>query len=168
MNTLDKEIVSLVRKIKADIYSTRARILSNANKELILLYFRIGKVVSENVRYGNSFIKTLSVSLKSEFPDVEGFSPRNIARMRKFYEAYKDLRNLPTALAKLPWSHNCLLIDKVEDSTKREWYAEQSIENGWSYVVLDHQIKMKLFERQADASKKLNNFSRKRLMETLP
>ncbi len=72
-----------------------------------------------------------------------------------FYETYKDLTKLPTALAKLPWSHNCLLIDKVPEISKRSWYAEKCFENGWSFVVLDHQIDPKLYERQADNSKKL-------------
>ena len=49
---------------------------------------------------------------------------------------------------KLPWSFNCLLIDKVDDIDKRVWYAEKCIENGWSHVVLDHQIDLNLYERQ--------------------
>ncbi len=83
--------------------------------ELIYLYFRIGKVISENKKYGSNFINTLSTSLKIDFPNATGFSPRNLARMRKFYETYRDLSNLPMPLAKLPWSFNCLLVDKIED-----------------------------------------------------
>ena len=97
--------------------------------------------------------------MKTEFHDSDGYSPRNLARMRKFYTTYKDLSILPTPLAKLPWSFNCLLIDKVDDIDKRVWYAEKCIENGWSHVVLDHQIDLNLYERQADSSKKLTNFN---------
>ena len=158
MKKVDKEMIALIGAIKTDIYSTRTRLLINANQELISLYFRIGKIVSENSKYGSNFINTLSSSLKLEFPNTEGFSPRNISRMKKFYETYEDLTKLPTALAKLPWSHNCLLIDKVTEISKRSWYAEKCLENGWSFVVLDHQIDLKLYERQADNSKKLNNF----------
>ena len=78
--------------------------------------------------------------------------------MRKFYETYKDLSILPMPLAKLPWSFNCLLIDKISNLEERVWYAEKSMENGWSHVVLEHQIDLKLYERQADSSKKLTNF----------
>jgi len=74
--------------------------------------------IGENQKYGNNFINTLSASLKADFPDAKGFSPRNLARMRRFYETYRDLSDLPTALAKLPWSFNCLLIDRVNDSEK--------------------------------------------------
>lgn len=73
--------------------------------------------------------------------------------------AYKTISILPTPLAKLPWSFNCLLIDKVTDIDKRLWYAEKCIENGWSHVVLEHQIDLNLYERQADPSCKLTNFS---------
>ena len=64
------------------------------------------------------------------------------------------------ALAKLPWSHNNLLLDKVKELNVRKWYAEKCIENGWSYTVLDHQIDLQLYERQAIA-KKLTNFENK-------
>ena len=104
-----------IEGIKKDIISTRNKILTDANKELINMYFRIGKIISENQKYGSNFINSLSTSLKIEFPDTTGFSPRNLARMRKFYETYKDLSNLPTAVAKLPWSFNNLLIDIIDD-----------------------------------------------------
>lgn len=68
-----KEIICLVKDIKRDILSTRNKILSDANKELILLYFRIGKIISENQKYGSNFINTLSTSLKIDFPDSTVF-----------------------------------------------------------------------------------------------
>lgn len=154
----DKNIMTVFEQIKADIFQTRGKVLADANKELLSMYFRIGKMIADNTKYGNNFVNELSKSLKTEFPDSDGYSPRNLARMRKFYTTYKDLSILPTALAKLPWSFNCLLIDKVEDIDKRVWYAEKCIENGWSHVVLDHQIDLNLYERQADSSKKLTNF----------
>ena len=158
-----KEIPDLVQSIKMDILSTRNKVLSDANKELLFLYFRIGKIISENQKYGNGFINELSTSLKIDFPDATGFSPRNLARMRKFYETYLDISNLPTALAKLPWSFNCLLIDKVMNYEIRIWYAEQCLKNGWSFVLLSHQIESDLYERQADNTKKYTNFK-----ESLP
>lgn len=152
------EISALVQSIKTDILSTRNKVLEDTNKELLFLYFRIGKIISENQKYGNSFINELSTSLKIDFPDATGFSPRNLARMKKFYETYRDISNLPTALAKLPWSFNCLLIDKVINFDARIWYAEQCLRNGWSYILLSHQIETALFERQADNTKKHANF----------
>ena len=161
INNIFKEIDT----IKKDVISTRNKVLTNANSELLNLYYRIGGVISKNQMYGSNFINLLSQSLKNEFPNASGFSPRNLARMKKFYDEYKDLSispssaaNLPTALAKLPWSFNNLLIDRIKTIEKRIWYAEKCIENGWSYVVLDHQIDLELYERQADNTKKLSNF----------
>lgn len=159
-NMLDKEFKDLVLCVKEDILKTRFEVQTNANIELIKLYFRIGKIVSENAKYGNRFIQDFSTSLKLEFPDTTGFSTRNLSRMKKFYEEYKDLSNLPMALAKLPWSHNNLLLDKIKELNVREWYAEKCFENGWSHTVLDHQIDLQLYERQA-ISEKLTNFENK-------
>ena len=162
MNEIDnKEIIGLVDEIKKDILTTRNSILRNANQELIAMYFRIGKSISENASYGSNFINLLSDSLKHDFPDATGFSPRNLSRMKKFYEEYRDLSNLPPAVANLPWTHNYILLEKVKDVDKRIWYAEKALENSWSKVVLDHQIDLQLYERQADNTRKLNNFSKK-------
>ena len=156
-----KEIISLVENIKRDILSTRNKMLSDANKELIFLYFRIGKIISENQKYGSNFINTLSTSLKIDFPHSTGFSPRNLARMRKFYETYGDLSNLPPAAAKLSWTHNSILVERISDSKIRAWYAETCLENGWNKVVLDHQIDLRLYERQADNTIKYTNYQNK-------
>lgn len=69
--------------------------------------------------------------------------------------------NLPIQLSKLPWTHNCILLDKIKDLDKRLWYAEKCFENGWNKVVLEHQIDLELYERQADKTKKLVNFNDK-------
>lgn len=108
--------------------------------------------------YGSNFINTLSSSLKTEFPGSAGFSPRNLARMRKFYEVYGDLSNLPPAAAKLPWTHNSILVEKIDNNEVRAWYAQKCLDNGWNKVVLDHQIDLCLYERQADNNKKITNF----------
>lgn len=126
-NMLEKDFKKIIAYVKKDILNTRYSIQENANAELINLYFRIGRIVSENAKYGNKFIQDFSTSLKLEFPDTTGFSPRNLARMRKFYEKYRDLSNLPPLVAKLPWTHNCILLEKVKDDDIRNWYAEKCI-----------------------------------------
>jgi len=158
IENLDKSIITIFEQIKTDIFQTREKVLADANKELLYMYFRIGKLIAENSKYGNNFINELSKKLKLEFPENNGYSPRNLARMRKFYETYKDFSILPPAVAKLPWTHNFILIEKIKDFDKRMWYAQKCIENGWSKIVLEHQIDLQLYERQADSSKKLTNF----------
>lgn len=158
MDAIDTSIVSVIEQIKEDVYRTRGRVLIDANRELLSMYFRIGKVISENATYGSNFINELSRHLKIEFSESDGYSPRNLSRMKKFYSIYKDFEILPPAVAKLPWTHNFILIEKVKDFDKRMWYAAKCIENGWSKIVLEHQIDMQLYERQADPAKKLTNF----------
>lgn len=96
--------------------------------------------------------------------NATGFSPRNLARMRKYYETYRDLSNLPMPLAKLPWSFNCLSIDKIEDICKRIWHAKECLDNGWSYIVLDHQIDFQLYERQGESQ--MNNYLEEKRIES--
>ena len=93
-------------EIKDDIRITQRRIVSNANLELIMLYFRIGKFIAENNGYGKNFINILAMEFKIAFPKMKGFSSRNLSRMFLFYKEYKDMANLPTVLANLPWSYN--------------------------------------------------------------
>ena len=152
------EIVKTINNIKQDVINTRNRIIYNANSELINMYFRMGKNISENVKYGNNFILILSKSLKLEFPDLTGFSERNLWRMKAFYEQYKDFLILPPAVAELSWTHNYILLEKVKDRDKRLWYAEECLKNGWSKTILIHQIELELYERKK-LSNKLTNFS---------
>ena len=95
MDNIDKNVFFIIEDIKKEIISTRNRVLENANSELISLYFKIGRHIDENAKYGNNFIDLLSKSLKIEFPSATGYSSRNLLRMKRFYTEYKDLSNLP-------------------------------------------------------------------------
>jgi len=77
--------------------------------------------------------------------------------MKKFYIEYQENEIVPMALAQLPWSHNMLLIEKLNDKKIREWYRNEAVNGNWSFVVLDHQIDLQLYERQA-IDDKSNNF----------
>lgn len=132
---LEKDFKELINIIKNDIYDTRYKVQSLANNELIALYYRIGKYVFENAKYGNTFVDSLSTSLKLEFPNYDGFSSRNILRMKKFYEEYSNLEISPLPMAKLTWTHNNILISKVKDVEKRIWYAQKCFENGWAFAL---------------------------------
>lgn len=154
---LEKDFKNTIIDIKKEIINTQVSIMSDANKQLINLYYKLGKIINEHSKWGDKFIETLEVELKLDFPNAKGFSSRNLQRMKKFYLEYKDNEILPPAVAKLPWTHNILLIEKVKDINKRFWYANEAANENWSKVVLDHQIDMNLYERKAIANKE-NNF----------
>jgi len=144
MNELDtnftEKFKDVVEIIKQQINSTQVQIMSDANKRLINLYFYIGKIINENSSWGNKFVESLSKTMKIEFPNIKGFSARNLNSMKKFYLETTDNEILQTASAKIPWSHNMLIIDKIADPIQRLWYMEKCLENGWSYNVLAFQI----------------------------
>jgi predicted nuclease of restriction endonuclease-like (RecB) superfamily len=95
--------------------------------------------------------------LRRDFPDMTGLSARNLKYMRAFAEAHPDRAFVQQVVARLPWGHVVRLLENVKDAARREWYARQAIEHGWSRNVLVHQIESNLYERQGKA---LTNFSR--------
>lgn len=152
-----KDFKSIIHTIKNEINKTQVLVMSDANKRLMQLYFNIGKIIYENSSWGNRFIEELECELRLSYPKSKGFSKRNLSRMKKFYIEYMDDEILPPAVAKLPWTHNSILIDKIKNKEERFWYANEAADNNWSKVVLEHQIGFKLYERQAK-TEKMNNF----------
>jgi predicted nuclease of restriction endonuclease-like (RecB) superfamily len=146
----------ILKNIKNEVFKSQYQAMQAVNKELIYMYWNIGKIISENIQWGNKFVDNLSIDLKNKFPNIQGFSVRNLRNMRKFYEEYSDIEILQTLSAKLTWSHNILLINKVKNLDIRKWYMKETIKNGWSHDILDYQIKYKLYERQNIADKVTN------------
>lgn len=162
---LEKDFKKIVENIKSEIYKTQTLIMSDANKRLINLYYYVGKIVYENSSWGNRFIESLSTEMKIEFPNIKGFSVRNIKNMKKFYSELSSNEKVQMASAQIPWSHNMLILDKIKDSDERLWYIEKCLENGWSVDILEVQIDTNLYSRQGNLLKS-NNF-KERLVSPL-
>ena len=144
-------------RIKKDIQRSQIKAAIAVNQELILLYWRIGKELIEKIDsegWGSKVITTLANDLARSFPDLSGFSLRNLNYMRKFAESYSDL-NCATAVAQIPWSHNLVILEKVENNDQRLWYVQKCLENGWSRSVLTMWIESNLYGRQG---KTISNF----------
>lgn len=139
------EYKKILSSIKNEILKSQYRAMQVVNVEMIYMYWNIGKIISNNIKWGNKFVDNLAIDLKLEFPDITGFSPRNIRYMRKFADEYQDEKFLQEVLAKITWYHNVILMDKVKDIEERKWYISQTIKNGWSTNVLKNQIKNKLY-----------------------
>ena len=148
----------MLNDIKKTLIVTRNRIVENANRDLVLMYYNIGLKLIENNKWGSSFIDTLAKDLKVEFPTLKGMSARNLRYMKKFATEFANDEFLQGVLAKLSWNHNQILLDKVKNKEIRKWYAKESLENGWSVSILIHQISSKLYERQALLENKTTNF----------
>jgi len=160
-----KDYANVLLSIKKQIQESQVKAALAANKELIKLYWSIGKTIAAKQKesgWGSGVIERLANDLQNEFPGIEGFSKLNIFRMQAFYRAYEKVSQPVTQLESLPifnipWGHNILLMHKFKNQEERLWYAQKAIENGWSRSMLETWIKSKLHSRQGKA---VTNFSR--------
>lgn len=150
------EYKQILESVKNEILKSQYKAMQVVNKELIFMYWHIGKIIVDNSKWGNKFIDSLSIDLKLEFPEITGFSVRNLKYMKKMAEEYPDFEFVQQVVAQIPWGHNIILIDKVKNIEERKWYIKQSIINGWSRSLLTIQIESKLYERQVIAEKVTN------------
>jgi predicted nuclease of restriction endonuclease-like (RecB) superfamily len=144
--------------IKERVRAARLRASLSINREMILLYWEIGRLILQRQAtegWGARVIDRLSDDLGREFPDIKGLSSRNLKYMRAFAEAYPTRAFVQEVLAQITWYHNITLLEKVKDQVQREWYSRATIEHGWSRAVLVHQIESDLYSRQGTA---LTNF----------
>ena len=126
----------------------------SVNEKLLELYWDIGKIIVEKQAeegWGAKVIERMAKDLKVAFPKMTGLSTRNMLYMKQFAEAYPDLAITQQPVAKIPWGHNVILMDRIKDMKKRLWYAHKTIENGWSRDVLETWIDSDLYSRQGKA-----------------
>jgi predicted nuclease of restriction endonuclease-like (RecB) superfamily len=150
----------LLEELKARIRSAQVKAVVAVNRELLLLYWDIGREILQRQRqegWGAKVIDRLGDELRRAFPAMKGLSPRNIKYMRAFAEAYPDAAFVQQAAAQIPWFHNCVILDKVKESATHVWYVHKALENNWSRNVLTLQIDSRLHERQGRA---VTNFER--------
>ena len=150
--------VKFVEEIKRTIQAQRTKIVLQANSSLILMYWNIGNAIAkkqDEEGWGSNVIDRISCDLRKSFPDMTGFSPRNIRYMKKFATAWQDDVILQQLVAKLPWGTNIVLMDKTNTRQERIWYAQKALEGGWSRNILALQIESKAYER---SGKSVNNF----------
>ncbi|HSU12972.1 PDDEXK nuclease domain-containing protein [Longimicrobium sp.] len=150
----------LLRDIKERISNAQLRAAVSVNRELILLYWEIGREILERqsrAKWGAKVIDRLAADLRAAFPEQTGFSPRNLKYMRKFAAAWTDITFVQQLVAQLPWGHQVVLLDRVDTPEHRVFYARRAAEHGWSRNVLLHQIDSGLVNRQGRA---ITNFDR--------
>ena len=141
--------------LKQRIRMAQVRAAVAVNQELVLLYWGIGNEIltrQQQEGWGAKIIDQLGKDLRHEFPNMQGFSPRNLKYMRAFAEAWPEKQIVQQPAAQLPWFHNCVLLDKVKDPAERTWYIQQAIQNGWSRNILVMQIDSGLYRRQGRAT----------------
>jgi predicted nuclease of restriction endonuclease-like (RecB) superfamily len=141
-------------ELKARIHDARQRAALSVNRDLVLLYWQIGRDIlarQGEQGWGAKVIERLSRDLQAAFPEMQGFSPRNLKYMRAFAEAWPDAEFVQGVLAQLPWYHHLALLDKLPGPETRRWYIAKAIEHNWSRNVLVMQIETRLLERSGKA-----------------
>lgn len=186
MSTLDLSYKQWIAELKEKVRSAQLKAAVAVNSELIELYWDLGKMITEKqTAYGTGFLQQLSKDLSAAFPEMKGFSRRNLSSMAQFYRFYEpsiwqqpvanfenadktensvgDNQKLPAeteirrhAFAQIPWGHNILIFTKTGSVAEARFYIQQTLQNGWSRNVLALQLKSNLYKR---AGKAINNFS---------
>jgi predicted nuclease of restriction endonuclease-like (RecB) superfamily len=166
-NVLPKGYDELLGQLKERIRSAQLRAAVAINRELVSLYWHIGRSIADRQKtegWGKAVIDRLGDDLQKAFPGMSGFSRTNVYRMRAFYLAYQDAGQLvpqlvgqitdvglPSAVADIPWGHNVVLVEQIKDLRERFWYARSTVEHGWSRSILVHWIESGLYKRQGRA-----------------
>jgi predicted nuclease of restriction endonuclease-like (RecB) superfamily len=141
-------------ELKTRIHSAQQRATLAVNRELVLLYWQIGRDILErqaNQGWGAKVIERLAHDLRTAFPEMKGFSRANLMYMRAFADAWPDAEIVQQAVGQLPWGHNLVLLTRLKDPRQRLAYAESAIAHGWSRNVLNIHIETRLLERSGKA-----------------
>ena len=152
--------IEWLKEIKERIRSAQQRAVLAANTEMTVLYWHIGRDIlarQGQQGWGAKVVERLAADLRREFPDMKGFSSRNLKYMRLFAETWSNEQFVQRVVAQIPWGHNLEILTKLKISEEREWYARADIEYGWSRPVLVHQIESRLYHRQGKA---ITNFDK--------
>lgn len=156
----NKEYLDFIYEIKEGIKQAKNNAVIRVYTELINLYFNIGKQIVEKQKvssWGDDLIGQIEIDLKLAFPEMKGFSRRNLNYMKGLYILTEPDKNVPQLVAQIPWGHTRLIIDKIKDINEVGFYIKKTIENSWSRSILDHQISLNLYKRQG---KIINNFDK--------
>lgn len=146
----NKRYADLLAQVKERIRKAQYEALKAVNKELISLYWDLGRMIVEKQKefgWGKSIVENLAKDLQQEYPGMKGFSVQNIWYMRQFYVNYRDNLKLQPLVGEISWVKNIIIMGKCKDDSEREFYIKMTKKFGWTKDVLIHQIEGKAYER---------------------
>jgi len=152
----DEVLIELKVRVRGARYVAQRKV----NTELIRLYWQVGTTLNDQkdqAVWGSAVVRRLADDLRREFPEMKGFSSRNLFYMRAFARTWPDGEIVQRPVAQLPWGHIITLVERIDDPVTREWYVDRSIAHGWSRNVLEHHIRTAAHERFENAP---TNFDR--------
>ena len=147
---MNEDYKNFIGEIKNKIRNSQYEAMKQVNRTLMNLYWGIGQEIynqQQEKGWGKSIVELLAKELKKEFPDVHGFSARNLWRMRNLYVEYKDNGILPPLVAEISWSKNVAIMEKCKDPLEKEFYIRMTRKYGWTKAVLINHIENKTYEK---------------------
>ena len=165
----NSDFAQWVKTIKSEIRSAQIKAAVKVNSTMLHLYWNLGKDIVErqkNANWGDGFLKELSRELMAEFPDMKGFSYRNMKYIRQWFMFYNSQDSIGQQVVaqlgeefffSVPWGHHLYIMSSCKDINKAVFYLKKTVENGWSRAVLLNFLDTDLYERQGKA---VSNFSR--------
>ncbi len=157
-----EEYKSWIEELKTEIRKSQIKAAISVNQELLKLYWKMGKSISEKIKvanWGTSVVDNVSKDLRAHFQNQQGFSRSNLFSMRKWYEFYinpgLDIGKIQQLVGQIPWGQNILIVSKSKSLEEAIFYINKTIENNWSRTILAHQIDLGFYER---AGKAITNF----------
>lgn len=160
------EYIDWIVELKSKIQSAQLKAALSVNKELLSLYWELGKSIAQKINesnWGTSVVEQISKDLKIDFPNQKGFSRSNLFSMKQWFEFYSnstDIEKIQQLVGQIPWGHNVAIITKSNSIDEAIFYCKKTIENNWSRSVLINQISSDFYNRQGKA---ITNFT-----QTLP
>lgn len=149
-STLSAEYSLFLNEITTRIRSAQYEALKAVNKEMIALYWEVGKRISEQQAasgWGKSVVEKLSGDIQKEFPGIQGFGVRNMWDMARFYAEYQANEFLQPLVAEISWSKHIVILTKCKDTQQRQFYILATKKFGWTKDVLIHKIELNTYEK---------------------
>jgi len=148
--TAANDYPALLAEVKARIQSAQYAALRAVNKELVGLYWDIGRLIVQRQQaegWGKGVVEQLSADLRVAFPGMGGFSTQNLRYMRQFFQEYRVAPKLQPLVGEIGWAHNLVILSRCKEAQEREFYLRMTRKFGWSKNVLAHQICNQSYEK---------------------
>lgn len=158
MSDISKDFINVINLIN----KSRENALRKVNEELILLYWNVGKYISEqmeNQTWGSSYIDELAKFISTNCSEIKGFNRRGLYRMKQFYETYKDNEFVSTLLTQISWSNHLAILSSTKSMEEKEFYIKLCIKEHYSARELQRQLDSSYFERYTLSTEKLEPIS---------
>lgn len=142
VSEMPESYAAFIQNLTQEIRERRLSVVIHANTAMNCLYWQIGNAILEKQAeegWGTRIIDRISKDLQNSFPEMKGFSARNIKYMRKFAESWLDFEFVQQVVAQIPWRSNIVLLEKVKDQKIRTLYAQKCLQYGWSSTILSLQ-----------------------------